>query len=212
MGKKVVTGLVRFAYFNGFKARLNALSNKTEFSTQILIPKSDTATVAALKAAMTETVAEKFGGKRPPGMRNPIKDGDAAPVDGAKALGSEYAGHWYISAKCGEDRPPQIVDSEGQDILSSNEFGSGDWGRVSVTAFGYDQKVNKGVSFWLNNIQFLEKGEPLSGRSNAADDFAAPIARPAAAKPTAAAAAPKAKKAPPPPVEDDADEADEDWA
>jgi hypothetical protein len=219
MAKKVVTGLVRFAYFNGFKARLNELSGKTEFSTQVLIPKSDTATIAALKAAVAEALADKFNGKRPPGARNPIKDGDAPVADGAKELGEEYAGHWYISAKCSEDRAPQVVDSEGQDILSSKEFGSGDWGRVSVTAFGYDQKVNKGVSFWLNNVQFLEKGEPLSGRSNAADDFGTPAptaAKPAApAKPAAKAAAPaKGKKAPPPPADDDegGDDGDDEWA
>ena len=216
MAKKVVTGKVRFAYFNGFKARLNELSGKTEFSTQILIPKTETATVAALKAAVAEALADKFNGKRPPGARNPIKDGDAPVADGAKELGEEYAGCWFISAKCSEDRAPQIVDSEGQDILSSNEFGSGDWGRVSVTAFGYDQKVNKGVSFWLNNIQFLEKGEPLSGRSNAADDFGAPI--PKAEKPvvTAKAAKPvaKAKKPVEPEPEDDEGEGEgeEEWA
>lgn len=213
MTKKVVTGKVRFAYFNGFKARLNDLSGKTEFSTQVLIPKSDTATIAALKAAVAEALADKFNGKRPPGARNPIKDGDAPVAEGAKELGEEYAGHFFISAKCGEDRPPQIVDGDGQDILSSNEFGSGDWGRVSVTAFGYDQKVNKGVSFWLNNIQFLEKGEPLSGRSNAADDFGTPVPKaekPAAPAPKAAAAKPK-KAAPPPPADDDGED-DEDWA
>lgn len=213
MAKKVVTGKVRFAYFNGFKARLNDLSGKTEFSTQILIPKTETATVAALKAAVAEALADKFNGKRPPGARNPIKDGDAPVADGSKELGEEYAGCWYISAKCSEDRAPQIVDADGQDILTSNEFGSGDWGRVSVTAFGYDQKVNKGVSFWLNNIQFLEKGEPLSGRSNAADDFGTPIAKTAAAPAKTAKPVAKAKKvAEPEPDDDGEDASEEEWA
>ena len=211
MSKKVVTGLVRFSYFNAFKPRLNTLSGKSEFSTQILIPKSDPATIAAVKAAISEAVADKFGGKRPAGLRNPLKDGDAVVDEGATPLGAEYAGHFYFSAKASEDKPPQIVDSEGQSILSAQEFGSGDYGRISVTFYGYDQKVNKGVSAWLNNIQFLEKGEALDGRSDAATDFAAPIAKPKAAAPTVKKLAPK--KAPV--VEpDDAEEetADEDWA
>ena len=207
MSKKVVTGLVRFSYFNVFKARLNDLSGKTEFSTQILIPKSDTATVAALKAAIAESVKDKWEGKRPAGLRNPLRDGDAPVADGAKELGPEYAGHYFISAKCSEDKPPQIVDAEGQDILVGHEWGSGDFGRASITAFAYDMKVNKGVSFWLNNLQLLEKGEPLGGdRADAASDFATPLAG-AKAKPAAKAAKP-AKAAPPA----DDEGGDEDWA
>lgn len=216
MSKKVVTGMVRFSYFNAFKARVNTLSGKNEFSTQVLIPKSDTETVAAIKAAVAEAVTDKFGGKRPPGLRNPLKDGDAAQAEGASALGEEYAGHYYFSAKASEDKPPQIVDSEGQSILTAQEFGSGDYGRVSVTAYGYDQKVNRGVSFWLNNIQFLEKGDALDGRSDAAQDFAKPLPGVKKAAP-AAAAKPAAKKAKPAPVEpDEGDDApgddDDGWA
>lgn len=236
MSKKVVTGLVRFAYFNAFKPRLNELSGKSEYSTQILIPKTDKTTLAAIRAAITEAIADKFNGKRPAGLRNPLKDGDADVAEGAKALGAEYEGHFFLSAKCSEDQAPQIVDADGQDILSSKEFGSGDYGRVSISAYGYDQKVNKGISFWLNNIQFLEKGEPLSGRSNAADDFAEPLAgvkkkaKPAPVEddgddgddgdeappppPKKKAATAGKKKAKPAPVEDDGDEEDEDdnWA
>ena len=177
MSKKVVTGLVRFSFFNVFKARLNDLSGKTEFSTQILVPKTDTATVAALKAAIAEAVKDKFGGKRPPGLRNPLRDGDEPVAEGAKELGPEYAGHYFLSAKCSEDKPPQIVDHEGQDILVGHEWGSGDYGRASITAFAYDMKVNKGVSFWLNNLQLLDKGDSLGGdRADAVSDFATPIA------------------------------------
>jgi hypothetical protein len=213
MSKKVVTGRVRFSYFNAFKPRLNTLSNKSEFSTQILVPKSDVTTIAAIKAAISEAVTDKFGGKRPVGLRNPLKNGDAIVDEGATALGKEYAGHYYFSAKASEDKPPQIVDAEGQSILSAQEFGSGDYGRVSVTFYGYDQKVNKGVSAWLNNIQFLEKGEALDGRSTAEEDFAQPIkkAAPKAAAPVVKTAAPK-KPAVEEPETDEADSAEEDWA
>lgn len=205
MSKKVVTGLVRFSYFNVFKARLNDLSGKTEFSTQILIPKSDTATVAALKAAIAESVKDKFEGKRPPGLRNPLRDGDAPVAEGAKELGPEYAGHYFLSAKCSEDKPPQIVDGEGQDILVGHEWGSGDYGRASITAFAYDMKVNKGVSFWLNNLQLLDKGEPLGGdRADASTDFATPLAGV-----KAKTKATKPAKAAPPADEDEDDDA---WA
>jgi len=202
MSTKVVTGKVRFSYLNVFQARLNDLSGKTEFSTQVLVPKSDKATVEAIKTALNEVIKAKFGGKKPAGLKNPLKDGDAVPLEGTKALGPEYAGHYYFSCKCSEDKPPQVVDQEGQAILSSKDFVSGDYGRISVTAFGYDVKVNKGISFWLNNVQKLEDGDGLGGgQSSAAADFGTPIAK---AKPTKAA------------LLDDADESsdsdDESWA
>ena len=81
--------------------------------------------------------------------------------------------------------PPRKGSTNGQTIaawnffltLAANDFVSGDYGRVSVTAWAYDTAGNTGVSFWLNNIQLLEKGESLGGKSSAADDFG--IAKPA---------------------------------
>src|SRR5690606_28313883 len=43
--------------------------------------------------------------------------------------------------------------------------------RVSLTAFGYNAPQNKGVSFALNNIQFIRDGERLDGRMAADDEF-----------------------------------------
>jgi hypothetical protein len=41
-----------------------------------------------------------------------------------------------------------------------------------VNAYAYDQAGNKGVSFGLNNIMLLEKGESLGGsKPSAAADF-----------------------------------------
>jgi hypothetical protein len=53
--------------------------------------------------------------------------------------------------------------------------------RATLNAFGYDQKMNKGVSFGLNNLQKLGEGQRLDSRRSAQDDFdaidaAAPIA------------------------------------
>lgn len=64
------------------------------------------------------------------------------------------------------------MDANGQDLLGSNDIVSGDFGRVSLNAYAYDQAGNKGVSFGLNNIMLLAKGEALGGaRPSAAADF-----------------------------------------
>jgi hypothetical protein len=64
------------------------------------------------------------------------------------------------------------VDAHGHDILGSQDIVSGDYGRVSLNAYAYDQAGNKGVSYGLNNIMLLSKGESLGGaKPSAASDF-----------------------------------------
>jgi len=57
MTTRVTTGEVRTSYFSALQARKNEMNGKDEFSTQILIPKTDTATLAALKAAAKEALS-----------------------------------------------------------------------------------------------------------------------------------------------------------
>ena len=57
-------------------------------------------------------------------------------------------------------------------IIGSDDIVSGDFGRVSLNAYAYDQAGNKGVSYGLNNIMLLAKGDSLGGaKPSAASDF-----------------------------------------
>jgi hypothetical protein len=161
---KVVTGKVRGSYVNVFRPRLNDLSGQEEYSLSILIPKSDKATVGKIKAAIESASMSKWNGKPPANMRVPLRDGDAEKPDE-----EAYQNHYFINLKS-KDKPG-IVDKDRQEVLSSDEFMSGDYCRVSMNAFGYEQKGNRGVSFGLNNIQVIGKGQPLGGRGRAEDDF-----------------------------------------
>lgn len=51
------------------------------------------------------------------------------------------------------------------------EMYPGAYVRGSITAFGYDNSGNKGVSFALNNLQKLGDGDRLDGRVSAENDF-----------------------------------------
>ena len=184
MTTRVTTGEVRTSYFSALQSRKNELNGKDEFSTQILIPKTDKETLAALKAAAKEALVTKFGDKIPKNVRSPLRDGDTeTKVDGSP-LGKEYAGHFYCNVK--STAKPGAVDVHGNDLLGNDDIVSGDYIRVSLNAYAYSQAGNNGVSFGLNNILLVRKGEPLGGtKPSAAADFG--IVKGAA--PAAAAAA-----------------------
>jgi hypothetical protein len=99
MTTRVTTGEVRTSYFSALSARKNELNGKDEFSTQILIPKTDKDTLAALKAAAKEALTAKFGDKIPKNVRNPLRDGDTETKNDGSPLGKEYQGHLFCNVK-----------------------------------------------------------------------------------------------------------------
>lgn len=164
---QVKTGVGRASYVNVFTPRLNDLSGNEEYSMSFLIPKTDTATLTALRVAARAAVEAKWPdeNRRPKNLRSPFRDGDVEKADDPS-----YVGHVWINVKSG-DRPG-VVDARVQPVIDPREFVSGDYCRISVNASAYDKKGNRGVSFWLNNIQVVRKGEPLGGvRRRAEDDF-----------------------------------------
>lgn len=166
-GTKVVTGRVRGSYVNVFRPRLNDLNGQHEYSMTILVPKSDKTTVAALRAAEAAAIEKKWNGKPPKGLRDPLRDGDSPDED--KSADEAYNGHYFLNVKSKD--APGIVDHARCEATDAGDFVSGDYCRVSLNAYGYDQKGNKGVGFGLNNIQIVGRGEPLSNRARAEDEF-----------------------------------------
>ena len=170
MSTRVVTGKCRFVYCSVMSARKNEMNGKDEFSTQVLVPKSDTETVAALKAAAKEALMAKFGDKIPKNVRSPLRDGDTETKTDGSPLGKEYAGHFFCNVK--STAKPGAIDAHGNDLIGADDIVSGDYVRVSLNAYAYSQAGNSGVSFGLNNILLLKKGQPLgSSKPSAADDF-----------------------------------------
>ena len=87
---KVVTGKVRFSYANVWEPRAMEGSDRAKYSVSILIPKTDSATLARVKEAIDTALKEgiaKLGGKIPPTWKNPLRDGDTERPDNP-----EYAG------------------------------------------------------------------------------------------------------------------------
>lgn len=168
-GTKVVTGKVRGSYVSVFHPKKSNFNDKEEYSMTVLIPKEDKTTVEAIKRAIKAAAEKKWGSKIPPGLRNPLRDEEAEAASKGETPRPEYAGHFFINVKSKD--APGIVDARRQQVLDPKDFMSGDYCRVSMNAYPYEQAGNRGVAFGLGNIQVLEKGAPLGGRTRAEDDF-----------------------------------------
>lgn len=173
---KVKTGKVRFGYVNVFEARINGDEKEPKYSTMIIIDKTDTDTLRAIKAAVDaakEVGKEKcsgWNGKIPAVVRQPLRDGDAEKPDSP-----ELAGKYFLNAKANLKSKPQVVRKNGKAlemITDPADFKSGDFGKASINMFAYANKGNFGIGVGLNGIFFMEAGDSLAGSSSAMSDFA----------------------------------------
>lgn len=166
MSNKVITGKVRFSYANVFEPK-SINGSDPKYSVSLIIPKEDKVTIDKIKAAIEVAKKEglsKLGGKIPANLKIPLRDGDIdRPDDPA------YADSYFVNAN--STIRPGIVDANLQPIIDSTEFYSGCYGRASIVFYAYNANGNKGIACGLQNLQKLEDGEPLGGRSRAEDDF-----------------------------------------
>lgn len=169
---KVITGIVRLSYANVWEPK--SINGGTEkYSVSLIIPKSDTKTLNAINEAVDAAIEEgkgKFGGKIPnkAALKLPLRDGDIdRPDDEA------YADSYFINAN--SITPPQVVDKNVNPVLDRSEVYSGVYGRVSVSFYAFNSNGNKGIACGLGNVQKIRDGEPLGGRTNAAEEFSTDV-------------------------------------
>lgn len=117
---KVITGPdTRWSYCNAWEAK--AINGGTpKFSVSLIIPKSDTKTIAKVKAAIQAAYEEgasklKGSGKSVPSLKTiktPLRDGDLERPDD-----EAYANNYFINAN--STSAPGIVDADRQPIIST---------------------------------------------------------------------------------------------
>lgn len=173
---KVITGKVRLSYVHLFNPQTTD-DGSEKYSTAILIPKSDKETLRKIKAAVDAAVElgkSKWGGKIPPNLKKPLRDGDEERPDD-----EAYAGHYFLNAS--STNKPGIAKPIGkgpdgktkfQEITDSTEVYSGCYAKVSLNFYPFDKKGNRGVAAGLNNVVKVQDGEFLGGRASVNDEFA----------------------------------------
>lgn len=159
----------RLSYANVWEPRKQDDDGPAKYGVSLIIPKTDTKTIAAIEKAIDVATQEgigKFGGKIPKNLKLPLRDGDVERDDEA------YADAMFINASA--TTAPGIVDRRVQPILNRDEVYSGCYANVSVTFYAYNHpKGGKGVAAGLGNIQKIKDGESLGGRVDASAEFGA---------------------------------------
>ena len=190
---EIRTGRVRLSFPHIFKAQAkkdnkgNTVTDDTgnpvlQYSMALIIPKSETATVAAIQEIIKAAALDFFGqGKVPPGFADGFRDGDTDkstlldPLDPSKGRKPELVGSWFLNATT--RMKPTIIGNEkdaftnGFKNLTETEIKAGDWVRVQLRAYGFDVGTNKGVAFSFSGIQLFEVGEALAAGGFRADAF-----------------------------------------
>ena len=170
---KVITGVnTRWSYANVWDPK-SINGGTPKYSVSLIIPKSDTATVNKINAAIQAAYEEgqgklKGNGKSVPplsAIKLPLRDGDLERPDD-----EAYRDSYFINANSAS--APGIVDADCSPILERSEVYSGVYGRASINLYAYNVNGNRGIACGLNNLQKIRDGEPLGGKSRAEDDFA----------------------------------------
>ena len=170
---KVITGVkTRWSYANVWEPK-SINGGAPKYSVSLIIPKSDTKTVTAVKKAIQAAFDEgqsklKGSSKSVPALsaiKTPLRDGDLERPDD-----EAYKDSYFINANSAT--APGIVDAARQPILERSEVYSGVYGRASINFYAFNSNGNRGIACGLNNLQKIADGEPLGGKTRAEDDFA----------------------------------------
>lgn len=178
MSKKVMLRNVRLSYEHIFTPSALDDSQEPKYSATFIIPK-DHQDLPALRRALVEAGAEKFptafnGKAWPTGYTCALKDGDKDVNGNGEILSEnnpEYAGCYVFKASAAATRRPLTIGRKKEAITEADGIiYSGCYVNASVAVAGYEfGKIKKGVTAYLNGVQFVADGERFG--SDAMSDF-----------------------------------------
>lgn len=163
-GEKITTPKGRLSYPYLLEKNSGGQYPSDKYEATLLIPKS--ADMSKLKAAVLAVAKQAFGKVMVESDFSdwPIRDGDQKDDE-------TFKGHWCIRAK--SKNKPGIVGPDVQPLADvEGSIYGGAHARLSLKPFSYMQGGKPGVTFGLQNVQWLGHGEKFGGGgSNPQDDF-----------------------------------------
>ena len=177
MSKATTKQAVRLSYANLLEPRAqdNEKPDVLTYGTALLIPKENAEDVkaikAAIKAAVEEGAAKKWGGKVPKNLKNPLRDGDEEREDD-----DTYKGMFFINGKGprGGKEAPILLDKNGAETTDASIIYSGVMARVALQFYAFDVNGNRGIACGITSVLSQETGEPLGNvvtAKSARDEF-----------------------------------------
>ena len=177
-GITLITPEFRTSYLTVFEPRLNKLSNKVEYSVQMIFDlpaKGQPNPLAEIQTAIAELKKRKFpDGKLPPNFNGPLRTDNPNNRP-------ELVGKCYANAKCDDKYKPGVAsphaDPKTGKVMVLNDpaaFKSGDFAKAKINAYVWHHPSGKwGVSFGLISIQKRRDGDPLGANHSVENDYEA---------------------------------------
>lgn len=175
MSQKVIIQNCRLSYPALFKPKAGANGGAEKYGCTIIIPKTDSTTLAAINSAIQAEYAEAakptgaWKGLTPPNPTITLYDGDTTQPSG-QPWGPECKGCMVLRTTSGSK--PDVVDEYLNPAMDATKFYAGCYCHFSVNFGAYDQAGNKGIGAYLNCVMFVRDGEPLEAHASAKNDFA----------------------------------------
>lgn len=156
----VLGGPARFSYLHVFEPSSMEPDGKKKYSVSLIISKTEKELIRKIKDAIAAAKVAgmaKWGGKIPPNLKEPLRDGDAERPDD-----EAYKGSYFMNAS--STQKPGIVDTNRLPLTTDEEFYPGCYGRFHVNFYAFNTAGNKGIAVGLNHLQKTRDGDRLAGR------------------------------------------------
>lgn len=179
--EKVITPEGILSYPTLFEARTIGDDGDEKYSTAIIFTKGNDEVADADLTEMKE-VALRVAQSRWPNAVEMIRSGKLRWPFREKAEDIAEKGYDEVNGVCfvnaNTKQAPQVVGAyidpaTSKLVVIDDEARvyAGVVARLSLTAYTYDVKGNKGVTFGLNNVQIIRDGTRIDGRTSASADF-----------------------------------------
>jgi len=169
---KIVLSTHRVSYLHLLApAKFGDDETSAKYSATFLIPK-DHPDVKRIQKKIEEIYAENkeslFAGTslKSPRFHNPLRDGDEWIDEHPES--EEYEGCYFLKAS--SKSQPVVYDTDKNEILDLEDVYSGCYCRAVIKGWPFNNKA-KGISFYLNSLQFIRDGERLGGYEASPDDY-----------------------------------------
>jgi hypothetical protein len=174
--KEILTPVFRVSYPHVFTPQINDEGKSVYSVTMVFDQDADLSEMIALAK---EAKAKKWGVDAAGKFKKTFRKGTEDEFDLKK--NPDYAGKTIAVARS-TDRPVAVVRIDKSksktdpnrfiSLTKPSEFYSGCYAMAKVSAYAYEFKGNRGVSFGLQNLLFIRNGEPIGGGySNPEEDF-----------------------------------------